>query len=254
MILLSCLSRILAATGHGGRWGASAVTYSTSNRQPAEPEPDNERDGRGTEIRGAAADCIGRSLWPPLGSSDGHTQQTTRFPIGHVRALFDGHRHCWPTRRSRWPRRRDPAHRQRHPRRGNEILKRELFLSAFVALSDPASRACYDLKIGKSKSNNQAVIALARRRCAVVCVMLRRDGTIYQSDYHSPPDKNLGAAACLRQAVAPALGSFQGSRLGSATNASRMSGRVSELDDVAAHKRVLCVQNGYGGPVENVKS
>ncbi len=38
--------------------------------------------------------------------------------------------------------------RGEHPsRRGNKILKRALFLSAFAALRDPVSRAYYDRKI-----------------------------------------------------------------------------------------------------------
>jgi transposase len=65
-------------------------------------------------------------------------------------------------------------------RRGNKILKRALFLSAFAALRDPVSRAYYDRKIAQGKRHNQALIALARRRCDVLYAMLR-DGTLYQS-------------------------------------------------------------------------
>ena len=64
-------------------------------------------------------------------------------------------------------------------RRGNKILKRTLFLSAFAALRDPVSRAYYDRKIAQGKLHNQALIALARRRCDVLHAMLR-DGTLYQ--------------------------------------------------------------------------
>jgi transposase len=64
-------------------------------------------------------------------------------------------------------------------RRGNKILKRALFLSAFAALRDPVSRAYYDKKIAQGKLHNQALIALARRRCDVLHAMLR-DGTLYQ--------------------------------------------------------------------------
>lgn len=70
--------------------------------------------------------------------------------------------------------------RGEHPsRRGNKILKRALFLSAFAALSDPESRAYYDRKITQGKRHNQALIALARRRSDVLYAMLR-DGTLYQ--------------------------------------------------------------------------
>ncbi|RFA06629.1 IS110 family transposase [Subtercola boreus] len=71
--------------------------------------------------------------------------------------------------------------RGEHPsRRGNKILKRALFLSAFAALRDPTSRAYYDRKIAQGKRHNQALIALARRRCDVLYAMLR-DGTMYQT-------------------------------------------------------------------------
>ncbi|MBD2956808.1 IS110 family transposase [Burkholderia pseudomallei] len=69
--------------------------------------------------------------------------------------------------------------RGEHPsRRGNKVLKRALFLSAFAALRDPVSRAYYSRKIQQGKRHNQALIALARRRCDVLFAMLR-DGTIY---------------------------------------------------------------------------
>ncbi|TFC90417.1 MULTISPECIES: IS110 family transposase [Cryobacterium] len=55
--------------------------------------------------------------------------------------------------------------RGEHPSgRGNKILKRAIFLSAFAALRDPVSRAYYDRKIAQGKRHNQALIALARRR------------------------------------------------------------------------------------------
>ena len=68
-----------------------------------------------------------------------------------------------------------------HPsRRGNKILKRALFLSAFAALKDPLSRAYYDRKRAEGKRHNQALIALARRRCDTLYAMLR-DGTLYEA-------------------------------------------------------------------------
>jgi len=63
-------------------------------------------------------------------------------------------------------------------RRGNKQLKRAMFLSAFAALRDPVSRAYYARKISQGKRHNQALIALARRRCDVLFAMLR-DGTFY---------------------------------------------------------------------------
>lgn len=77
-----------------------------------------------------------------------------------------------------------------HPsRRGNKVLKRALFLSAFAALRDPVSRAYYDRKRAEKKRHNQALIALARRRCDVLFAMLR-DGTFY-----SPPTTQEAPAA-----------------------------------------------------------
>lgn len=67
-------------------------------------------------------------------------------------------------------------------RRGNRVLKRALFLSAFAALRDPVSRAYYDRKIAQGKRHNQALIALARRRCDVLFAMLR-DGALYQAGH-----------------------------------------------------------------------
>jgi hypothetical protein len=71
--------------------------------------------------------------------------------------------------------------RGEHPsRRGNKVLKRALFLSAFAALRDPISRDYYARKVQQGKRHNQALIALARRRCDVLFAMLR-DGTLYGS-------------------------------------------------------------------------
>ena len=73
--------------------------------------------------------------------------------------------------------------RGEHPsRRGNKMLKRALFLSAFAALRDPVSRIYYDRKISQGKRHNQALIALARRRCDVLYAMLR-DGTLYETEH-----------------------------------------------------------------------
>ena len=64
--------------------------------------------------------------------------------------------------------------RGEHPsRRGNNPLRRALFLSAFAALRDPISKAYYTRKINQGKRHNQALIALARRRCDVLFAMMR---------------------------------------------------------------------------------
>ena len=68
-----------------------------------------------------------------------------------------------------------------HPsKKGNKVLKRALFLSAFAALKDPVSRVYYDRKRAEGKRHNQALIALARRRCDVLFAMLR-DMTLYET-------------------------------------------------------------------------
>jgi len=71
-------------------------------------------------------------------------------------------------------------------RKGNKVLKRALFLSAFAALKDPTSRTYYDRKRAEGKRHNQALIALARRRCDVLFAMLR-DGTLYDDQKPKRP-------------------------------------------------------------------
>ncbi len=64
---------------------------------------------------------------------------------------------------------------------GNKRLKRAMFLSAFASLrADPISRNYYEKKRLAGKRHNQAVIALAHRRVAVMFAMLR-DGTFYET-------------------------------------------------------------------------
>lgn len=80
-----------------------------------------------------------------------------------------------------------------HPsRKGNKVLKRALFLSAFAALKHPDSRAYYDRKRAEKKKHNQALIALARRRCDVLFAMLR-DGTFYSPP--TTPERTIATAA-----------------------------------------------------------
>ena len=65
------------------------------------------------------------------------------------------------------------------PRRGNRQLKRAMFLSAFAALHDSASRAYYDRHRANGKTHTQALLRLARRRITVLHAMLR-NGCLYQ--------------------------------------------------------------------------
>ncbi|MCW1100265.1 IS110 family transposase [Streptomyces sp. RS2] len=86
-----------------------------------------------------------------------------------------------PPRRLCGPRPDDPQFGLFDPRRTalsqrKKQLERAFFLSAFAALSDPASRAYYDKKIKEGKHHTQSLLCLARRRADVLFAMLR-DGT-----------------------------------------------------------------------------
>ncbi|MFC8834506.1 IS110 family transposase [Streptomyces griseoincarnatus] len=70
-------------------------------------------------------------------------------------------------------------HSEHAPRGGNRQLKRAMFLSAFAALHDPASRSYYDRCRACGKTHTQALLRLARHRISVLFAMLR-DGTFYQ--------------------------------------------------------------------------
>jgi transposase len=70
-------------------------------------------------------------------------------------------------------------HGEHAPRGGNRHLKRAMFLSAFAALHDPASRTCYDRCRARGRTHTQALLRLARRRINVLFTMLR-DGTFYE--------------------------------------------------------------------------
>ena len=70
------------------------------------------------------------------------------------------------------------SHRRR-ARRGNKVLKRLLYRSAFSCISHhEPSEAFYRKKRAEGKGHHQAVIALARRRVDVLWAMLR-DGQTY---------------------------------------------------------------------------
>ena len=77
--------------------------------------------------------------------------------------------------------------------RGNHALKSALYLSAFAALADPASRTYYDRKRAQGKRHNAALICLARRRTDVLYAMLR-DHTSYTPPTVTEPDPALAAA------------------------------------------------------------
>jgi transposase len=68
---------------------------------------------------------------------------------------------------------------RRRARRGNKVLKRVLYRSAFSCISHhEQSEAFYRRKRAEGKGHHQAVIALARRRVDVLWAMLR-DGQTY---------------------------------------------------------------------------
>jgi transposase len=71
-------------------------------------------------------------------------------------------------------------HGEHAPRTGNRQLKRAMFLSAFAALHDPASRTYYDRCRARGKTHTQALLRLARHRISVLFAMLR-DATFYES-------------------------------------------------------------------------
>jgi transposase len=69
---------------------------------------------------------------------------------------------------------------QRRARRGNRVLKRLMYWSAFRSITyHKPSRAYYDRKRAEGKAHHQAVITLARRRANVLWAMLR-DGQPYR--------------------------------------------------------------------------
>ena len=57
-------------------------------------------------------------------------------------------------------------------RRGNKAPKRVQFLSASASLKDPACRAYYDSQRSEGRRHDQALIALARRRCNTLYAMV----------------------------------------------------------------------------------
>jgi hypothetical protein len=70
-------------------------------------------------------------------------------------------------------------HGEHAPRGGNRQLKRAMFLSAFAALHDPASRTHYDGCRARGEDPHAGPSPLARQRISVLFAMLR-DGTFYE--------------------------------------------------------------------------
>ncbi|MFD4415557.1 transposase [Streptomyces sp. NPDC058476] len=86
-----------------------------------------------------------------------------------------------------------PIHRE-HARGGNRQLKRALFLSAFAALHDPASRSYCDRCRARAKTHTQPLLRLARQP-NVLCAMLP-DGIFYEPRTPNPMPrltKDIGA-------------------------------------------------------------
>lgn len=96
----------------------------------------------------------------------------TSFPTAAHLASYAG---LAPTTRSSGT----SIHGEHAPRGGNRQLKRAMFLSAFAALHDPASRSYYDRCRAHGKTHTQALLRLARHRISVLFAMLR-DGTFYE--------------------------------------------------------------------------
>lgn len=68
-------------------------------------------------------------------------------------------------------------HGEHAPRGGNRQLKRAMFLSAFAALHDPASRGYYDRCRARGKTHTQALLRLARHRISVLFAAMKPTAT-----------------------------------------------------------------------------
>lgn len=97
----------------------------------------------------------------------------TSFPTAAHLASYAG---LAPTTKSS----RTSIHGEHAPRGGNRQLKRAMFLSAFAALHDPASRTYYDRCRARGKTHTQALLRLARQRINVLFAILRDGGTFYE--------------------------------------------------------------------------
>jgi transposase len=96
----------------------------------------------------------------------------TSFPTAALLASYAG---LAPTTKSSGT----SIHGEHPPRGGSRQLKRAMFLSAFAAPRDPASRPYYDRCRARGRTHTQALLRLARPRINVLFAMLR-DGTFYE--------------------------------------------------------------------------
>lgn len=101
-----------------------------------------------------------------------HADHGSSFPTAAHLASYDG---LAPTTRQSGT----SIHGEHTSSGGNRQLKRAMFLSAFAALHDPASRTYYDRCRARGKTPTQALLRLARHRSSVLFAMLR-DGTFYE--------------------------------------------------------------------------
>ena len=122
--------------------------------------------GQGHRSRSGPTGALGRRLHGrvPRGGRE----------LGEVRL---GRRAC--RLRGRRSRAQSVGSHPRRARRGNKVLKRVLYRSAFSCISHhERSEAFYRRKRAEGKGHHQALIALARRRVDVLWAMLR-DGQTY---------------------------------------------------------------------------
>ncbi len=83
------------------------------------------------------------------------------------------------------------SHTTRASRRHNHRLKNAMFQAAFTAYRyDPHAAAYYRKKRAEGKKHNQAITALARKRCNIVLAILKT-----QTPYQPPHTENLPQAA-----------------------------------------------------------
>jgi hypothetical protein len=92
------------------------------------------------------------------------------------------------------------------PAKATRQLKRALFLSAFASLKDPACRAYYDRKRGEGKRHNQALIALARRRCDTLYAHAQRRNPLQAKDSRG----RLNVGLCVDDLHAVVMENFPG--------------------------------------------
>ncbi|MGF6537090.1 hypothetical protein OKW32_000376 [Paraburkholderia youngii] len=126
---------------------------------------------------------LAHPLWPVLTSMPGSRCQDRRQTPHRGRA--QSLRFRWSCGGLRWPRTSYPALRLIYPWRASVQARQQGTQVRLVPIRlrglarPPVSRAYYARKLQHGKRHNQALIALARRRCDVLFAMLR-DGTFYE--------------------------------------------------------------------------